>query len=336
MPDSVLDLQDLSIGYPGPHRTEHVVSSGINVSLRSAELVCLLGPNGAGKSTLPRTIAAMQPPLHGAVLLGGKNVHSLPKLELARTLSVVLTERITVGMLTAYEVVALGRSPYTGWSGTLRNHDHKVVEESIRAVDAAHLANRFVSELSDGERQKIMLARALAQEPQVMILDEITAFLDLPRRVEIMRILHDLAHKRDRAILLSTHDLDLALATADRVWLLPRGKPLVVGGPEDLVLNGQFSSAFASEGVHFDEEAGTFSTHRSHRGEVALSGEGPAARWTRRALERHGYRVTSSGRLLLNVSSSQDQLIWEIRSGSRTETRTSIEEVLSFLKTSPF
>jgi iron complex transport system ATP-binding protein len=334
MSNSVLNLHDLAVGYPGPHRSRNLLTGGINLSLRSGELVCLLGPNGAGKSTLLRTIAGVQPPLEGEVCLGERNIHSLPKLELARKLSVVLTERITVGMLTSYEVVALGRSPYTGWSGTLRDEDHAIVEESIRAVEAAHLANRYVSELSDGERQKVMLARALAQEPSVMILDEITAFLDLPRRIEIMRILRDLAHQRDRAILVSTHDLELALSTADRVWLLPKGAPLVAGAPEDLVLTGHFSSVFAGDGVHFDEEAGTFSMHRSSNGEIALLGEGSPARWTRHALERSGYRVTSSGRLRLTVTNLQNRLVWELGNGARTERRTSIEQVLSLLKSS--
>jgi len=334
MPNSILDLQDLCVGYPGPHRTRTVVSSGINLSLRSGELVCLLGPNGAGKSTLLRTIAGMQPPLQGKVLLGGRDIHSLPKRELAGMLSVVLTERILVGMLTSYEVVALGRSPHTGWSGALRDEDHAIVEESIRAVEAAHLANRYVNELSDGERQKVMLARALAQEPSVMILDEITAFLDLPRRIEIMRILCDLAHERNRAILVSTHDLDLALATADRVWLLPKGAPLVSGAPEDLVLSGDFSSVFAGEGVTFDEEAGTFSMRRCSSGEIALVGDGSAARWTRRALERNGYRITSSGSLRLRVTSLQDRVVWELQNGANTQERTSIEDVLGLLKAS--
>jgi iron complex transport system ATP-binding protein len=334
MPNSILDLHDLCVGYPGPHRTRTVVSSGINLSLRSGELVCLLGPNGAGKSTLLRTIAGMQPPLQGKVLLGGRDIHSLPKRELARMLSVVLTERILAGMLTSYEVIALGRSPHTGWSGALRDEDHAIVEESIRAVEAAHLANRYVNELSDGERQKVMLARALAQEPVVMILDEITAFLDLPRRIEIMRILRDLAHKRDRAIVVSTHDLDLALANADRVWLLPKGAPLVAGTPEDLVLSGHFSSVFTGEGVTFDEEAGTFSMRWCSSGEIALVGEGSAARWTRRALERNGYRITSSGSLRLSVMSSQDRLVWELQNGATTQERTSIEDVLNLLKAS--
>ena len=333
MSNSILDLQDLSVGYSGPSRTRHVVSRGITLSLRSGELVCLLGPNGAGKSTLLRTIAAMQPPIDGKVLLGELNIHSLPKSELARMLSVVLTERITVGMLTSYEVVALGRSPYTGWSGTLRKQDHVIDEESIRAVEAAHLSNRYVNELSDGERQKIMLARALAQEPRVMILDEITAFLDLPRRIEIMRILRDLAHRNDRAILVSTHDLELALATADRVWLLPKAGALVAGAPEDLVLNGRFSDAFASEGIQFDEESGTFSMQRIFNAEIALSADGMLARWTRRALERSGYRVSSIGPVLLTVTELQDRVIWELRHESGIERTDSIEDLLALLRT---
>jgi iron complex transport system ATP-binding protein len=264
----------------------------------------------------------MQPPLQGKVLLGERDIHSLPKLGLARVLSVVLTERTSVGMLTSYEVIALRRSPYTRWSGALRDEDHAIVGESIRAVEAARLANRYVNELSDGERQKVMLARALAQEPSVMILDEITAFLDLPRRIEIMRIL------------VSTHDLELALATSDGVWLLPKGTPLVSGAPEDLVLSGHLSSVFAGEGVTFDEEAGTFSMRRSSSGEIALLGEGSAARWTRRALERNGYRITSSGRLGLRVTSLQDRVVWELQNGANTQERTSIEDVLSLLKAS--
>lgn len=143
-------LKDLEVGYTSPLHARHVVSSGINLSLYPGELVCLLGPNGAGKSTLLRTIAAMQKPLACDVLLRGQNIHSLSKAALARRLSVVLTERVSAGLLTAYDVVALGRSPYTGWSGTLRDEDRSIIDESINAVDAGHLAARMIGELSDG------------------------------------------------------------------------------------------------------------------------------------------------------------------------------------------
>jgi iron complex transport system ATP-binding protein len=335
MNETILTLRELSVGYRGPGKRLHTVAAGINLSLHAGELVCLLGPNGAGKSTLLRTAAAMQKPLAGEVLLEGRDVQSIPKTELARQLSVVLTDRVTVGLLTAYEIVSLGRSPYTGWSGALSDDDHRIVEESIRAVGAEALAQRYVSELSDGERQKVMVARALAQQPRIMILDEITAFLDLPRRVEIMQILRNLAHRQGRAILLSTHDLELALGTADRVWLLPTGGKLVAGVPEDLVLGGIFAGAFASEGVHFDAEAGSFKTHASFHSEVALAGEGVPARWTRRALERAGYQIgaAQSGRMLVTACHAGDRPVWELSIGGHLQEHASIESLLAAIRT---
>ena len=332
MAKAVLELRTLSVGYRGPRKSRHLVAAGIDLSLRAGELVCLLGPNGAGKSTLLRTAAAMQAPLGGEVLLDGRNIHGVPKPELARVLSVVLTERVTAGLLTSYDVVALGRSPYTGWSGALREKDHAIVEESIRAVDATHHAHRFIGELSDGERQKIMLARALAQQPKIMILDEITAFLDLPRRVEIMQILRRLTHEHGRAVLLSTHDLELALSGADRVWLLPKGGSLIAGAPEDLVLQGHFATVFASEGIHFDEEAGSFSIRRTFRGDVALEGDGVLGEWTRRALERGGYRVSAAGRTTVTARHVDNQSCWRLSLDGCVEEHLSIESLLDALR----
>jgi iron complex transport system ATP-binding protein len=327
---AILETRDLSIGYFGPRHSKLAVASGIELQLRAGELVCLLGPNGAGKSTLLRTLAGMQTPLAGEVLLQGENIHVISKPELARQLSVVLTERVTVGLLTSYEVVALGRSPHTNWTGALTDRDHAIVEEAIRAVGAEPLARRYVSELSDGERQKIMLARALAQEPVVMILDEITAFLDLPRRVEIIRILRDLAHHRKRAILLSTHDLELALSTADRIWLLPKGETIAMGAPEDLVLRGIFASAFSSEGVRFDEVSGSFLTHGSFHSRVGLTGDGVIAAWTRRALQRGGYRVTEAEEctVQITVSTAGDRATWDVSLAGQSRRYTSIEALL--------
>lgn len=285
---SNLSVGDLTIGYQVTPLDKKVVASGINLSLPKGELVCLLGPNGAGKSTLMRTLSGMQNPLQGTVTLDGLNIHQIPSRTLATKLSVVLTERVEGGLLTAYEVVSLGRYPYTNWSGTLSERDHEVIQQSIKLVGGEELASRALTELSDGERQKIMMARALAQEPQVMILDEVTAFLDLPRRVEFMRLLRKMAHETNRAILLSTHDLDLALRSADKIWLLPKGGTLVEGAPEDLVLNGEFQKAFASEGIQFDSATGSFNIHTSLTPLVFLSGNSDARTWTLRSLERIG------------------------------------------------
>jgi iron complex transport system ATP-binding protein len=333
MGSPLLQLDKLSVGYGGGRKVDRIVASEINLALFAGELVCLLGPNGAGKSTLLRTVAGMQHPLGGQVLLNGQDLHALSKPQLARQLSVVLTERVTAGLLTGYEVIALGRAPHTGWSGSLSARDHAIVQESIDAVGATPLAHRYVSELSDGERQRIMLARALAQEPQIMVLDEITAFLDLPRRVEIMRILSMLAHERQRAILLSTHDLELALSASDRIWLLAPGGAILAGAPEDLVLAGAFASAFAGQGVQFDEEAGSFTIQRMQHSEIGLDGEGMLARWTRRALERRGYGVVLStgvsGRV--RIANRNEKPAWEFSLNGQTGVCPSIESLLAAL-----
>lgn len=291
MKNPVLQTHHLDIGYKQARRAAKVVVSDIDVTLHAGELVCLIGPNGAGKSTLMRTLAGMQPALAGEVDLLGEAVGSLNPREMARRLGIVLTERQDVGKLTAYELVALGRYPHTDWTGRLSEDDERAIQAAIEAVGAVDLATRQVNELSDGERQKVMIARALAQEPAVILLDEPTAYLDLPRRVEIMATLRTLAHQTGRAILLSTHDLDLALRTADTLWLLPKGGPLMVGAPEDLVLNGALAEAFRSEGVEFDLQTGSFRMVAHQIGEIGLIGEGVVAIWTARALERLGFRI---------------------------------------------
>jgi iron complex transport system ATP-binding protein len=287
---TILETTNLSIGYRQRRQPDRVVAAELGLSLEAGKLVCLLGPNGVGKSTLMRTLAGMQPALNGRILLDGESVASLRPKTLARKLSVVLTEQVNAGLMTSYALVALGRYPYTDWRGNLTEADEAIVRHSIEAVGAVSLANRPVSELSDGERQKVMIARALAQEPMVMLLDEPTAYLDLPRRVEMMQIMRRLTHDGQRAILLSTHDLDLALRNADVIWLMVDGR-IEVGAPEDLVLSGAFAAAFAAEGVQFDPVSGSFQISRRQKGTVDVIGEGVKALWTVRALERNGYQV---------------------------------------------
>ena len=291
---ATLQARELAIGYRPSRQPAKEIAAQLNLDLQPGQLVCLLGPNGAGKSTLMRTLAGMQPPLRGSVLLHGANITTLHPPGLAQQLSVVLTEQVDVGLLSAYALVALGRYPHTDWRGTLTAADELVIQQAIIAVGAEALASRLVSELSDGERQKVMIARALAQEPKLMILDEPTAFLDLPRRVEIMQILRRLAHEQACAILLSTHDLDLALRSADAIWLMADGQ-LHVGAPEDLVLNGTFGRAFASEGVTFNPLTGSFQIDQAHKGEIDVIGDGIQAVWTIRGLERIGYKIVKGG-----------------------------------------
>jgi iron complex transport system ATP-binding protein len=291
---TTLELRNLAIGYKSGHRELRVVARNLNLKLRRGQFTCLLGPNGVGKSTLLRTLAGLQLPLDGEALLDGCPLQSLGPRKLAQRLSLALTERVPVGTLPVWSLVAMGRYPYTGWSGRLTPEDEAIVQGAIEAMSMTHLAFRPMCELSDGERQKAMIARALAQQPLVMLLDEATAYLDLPRRVELMQLLRELARQRGCSILLSSHDLDLSLRHADRLWLLSSDGKMREGIPEDLVLGGGFCATFADSALDFDPWSGAFLPSRNPKGRISLDGSGLAAIWTRRALERHGFEVVGN------------------------------------------
>ncbi len=328
----ILQARGLCIGYAPRGRPRLEVAAHLEVELFTGELVCLLGPNGAGKSTLVRTLAGLQMPLGGEVLLRGGDLHALTESERARLLGLVLTERVDAGNLSAHALAGLGRYPYTGWDGRLSPADEEVVRWALAAVGAGDLAARSVGELSDGERQKVMIARALAQEPAVLLLDEPTAFLDLPRRVEIVQLLRRLAGGGDRAVLLSTHDLDLALRCADRLWLLPPGGPLQTGAPEDLVLSGAFQRTFA--GVEFNPATGSFQLEQEPEGEVGLQGEGLDALWTARALERAGFRVDGSGNAEVRVEIVHQDggTAWRLLTASGPRLCTTLYEMVGCVR----
>jgi len=311
MPTSapLLTAKELTVGYSSSKKPSRPVAGPLLLNLWPGELVCLLGPNGAGKSTLLRTLAGLQAPLGGHLTLGGSALASLSAPARARQLSVVLTDRVDSGNLTGRELVRLGRHPHTSWLGGLSAHDETQVEAALAATGTEALAHRRVGELSDGERQKILLARALAQDTPLVLLDEPTAHLDLPNRVSLMRLLHRLARQTGKAILLSTHELDLALQAADQVWLLSVDGALRTGTPEDLVLSGTFAAAFAHEGLAFDPVTGTFALHAPTGPAIQLVGDGAAAFWTRRALERAGF-VPTTVPAALRVTATTTPLHW--------------------------
>ena len=289
--DPVLQTSKLKIGYKNGGKTPKVIARELNLQLNAGEFVCLVGPNGVGKSTLLRTLTGLQPRLTGEILLSGKELEANHPRELASQVSVVLTSPISVGAMRVDELVAMGRFPFTGLFDRMSEHDWEVVHQTLRVVGVSNLSQRYVHTLSDGERQKVMIARALAQEPRLLILDEPTAYLDLPGRVVVMDLLHDLADGHDKAVLTSTHDLELALRHADRIWLMDEQGQISQGAPEDLVLNGSFAQTFNRSGVRFDPLSGTFDTQNSSTKAVFLEGKGPEVVWTRRALRRAGYRV---------------------------------------------
>ena len=269
-----IHIDSLSIGYPDKSGTK-IVADGICADIRGGELTCLLGANGVGKSTLLRTLSAFQPKLGGNIYIDGREIGDYTDKQLSRLISVVLTEKCDIRNMYVSELVGLGRSPYTGFWGTLSAEDREIVRQSIELVGIAHLDGRMVHTLSDGERQKVMIAKALAQQTPVIILDEPTAFLDFPSKVEMMQLLHRLSRQTGKTIFLSTHDLELALQIADKVWLMDRQSGVTVGTPEDLSLDGSLGSFFARKGLVFDLEKG-------------LSRHGPRYAMVRTALQRNG------------------------------------------------
>ena len=206
----MIELQHLTVGYG-----EKVVLSDLNLTIKAGQMVCLLGANGAGKSTILRTLSGFQPPLSGRVLIEGRDLLSLSVSQRSRAVSVVLTERVEVPYMKVADLVGMGRSPYTGFFGTLSKEDKSIIGEAIEMVGIRNLAERTIDTLSDGERQKALLAKALAQQTPIILLDEPTAFLDFHSKVSILRLMLRLAHETNKAILLSTHDVEMAIQLSD-------------------------------------------------------------------------------------------------------------------------
>jgi iron complex transport system ATP-binding protein len=241
-----LQLNHLTTGY-----NNRIVTPDINATLVPGELTSLLGPNGVGKSTLLRTLCTFLPSLQGDIVLGDKVLSELSASQLSRLVGVVLTERPDVQNMTVRDMVGMGRSPYTGFWGRLTAEDEQYVTEAMKLAGIVALEHRMFSTLSDGERQKVMIAKVLAQQTPVILLDEPTAFLDFPSKVEMMRLLRRLAHEMQKIIFLSTHDVELALQLSDRLWIMHPGE-LVMGKPAELSENGELARFIQVDGIRFD------------------------------------------------------------------------------------
>ena len=325
MRSPLLVTHDLVVGYG-----RRKLFESLSLCLRSNTFVCLIGANGAGKSTLLKTLSGLREPLAGIVQLQSKNLYHLSPEQRAKQLSLVLTERLELDWLSVEELVSLGRHPYTNWQGHLDKHDREIVRQAIAAVGMSDLRKKSITQISDGERQKAMIARALAQQTKLLILDEPTAYLDLPRRVEVMQLLRSLAHQDGRTILMSTHDLDLALRSADQLWLITSTGNLVVGTPEELVLQGDLGEAFSSERFEFNRDSGQFQLNYQRRSPIRLQGAGIVTTWTKRALERLGYEVTTApADLNLVVQTNPDR--WLLTQGDRQETFETLSDLSDHL-----
>nr|WP_315173670.1 ABC transporter ATP-binding protein [uncultured Flavobacterium sp.] len=252
----ILQASQISIGY-SYKKEKIVVASHIDLTLEKGKLIALIGANGIGKSTLLKTITGIQKPLSGTVSLNEKNIHELDSLSLAQNLSLVLTEKLPPSNLTVFELIALGRQPYTNWIGKLTEYDITKVNEAMELTQISHLASKKHYEISDGQLQKVLVARALAQDTPLIILDEPTTHLDLLHKVALFKLLKKLTQETEKCILFSTHDIDMAIQLSDEIIIMTP-ETVVQDQPCNLIMKGSFNTLFKDEHIIFDAEKGKF------------------------------------------------------------------------------
>lgn len=249
---SILKAEDLVVGYENKK-----VVQGINFEVKEGDVLCLLGANGSGKTTILRTLSGLLKPLEGKVLLKNENLYHIPENKVAKQLAVVLTERKSMGLLTAFEVAAMGRYVHTDFFGKLKEHDIKIVTEALKMVNAINLADRYIHQLSDGEKQKIFLARALAQEPKLIIMDEPTSFLDVRHKAELVHIINKLSKERNITIIASLHEIGLAIRCSDMLMLVKDGGILDYGQPDKVMSPSKIKLLYGIDDAQYEQILGT-------------------------------------------------------------------------------
>lgn len=327
-----IQLQNLSVGFLSKKRSSQILFKDLDLTCKSGEIIGLVGKNGVGKSTLLKTLAGLLDPLKGNIQINGKILKSFTKKELARQISYVSTEIPVVNNLTVYDFVSYGRFPYTSWLGKLSYEDKNSIEQAIAQVGIQHISLKFITEISDGERQRAMIARALAQDTEIIILDEPTAFLDLPNRYEVIRLLNGLANRKSKTIIFSTHDLAIALHEADNLWLLTEGK-IITGAPEDLIINRGFHKLFENSQLDFNLVNGEIRLMREQTKKIGLEGKGELYFWTMRALERIGFDVTEGkSPLYVQLDDKQEKPCWILMQEENRTKFNSIYDLVLRLK----
>ncbi|MBU2061822.1 MAG: ABC transporter ATP-binding protein [Bacteroidetes bacterium] len=256
MDSTILSSSNLSIGYKSK-KDQIVIAKDLNLNLGAGKLTALIGANGIGKSTLLKTLTGIQKPLSGTVFINGEDIHKMNPAALALHLSVVLTERLPPSNLSVFDLVALGRQPYTNWIGTLSKIDTAKINEAMERSQITHLAHKKHYEISDGQLQKVLVARALAQDCPVIVLDEPTTHLDLLHKVALFKLLKRLTQETNKCILFSTHDIDMAIQLSDEMILMTP-ESITQDMPCNFIANGSFNQLFNDENILFDNQKGKF------------------------------------------------------------------------------
>jgi len=297
-------------------------------------LVGIIGRNGIGKSTLLRTICGLQPALGGFVNIQGSEVRHIQKSAMAKLISYVSTDQVRVANLRVMELVSMGRFPYTNWFGKLSNEDRCVIGEAIEHTGIKNLLFKLVHQLSDGERQKVMIARALVQDTPVIILDEPTAFLDLQARHEILRLLNNLSRNNKKLILFSTHDLSIAMDEVDKLWLMT-DEGMYEGAPEDLLINQVFRKLFLNSAIEFDEKSMAFKFRRKYTGNITIRADEPFFSMARNAMERIGIEtvVNALSDYTLTLNRNNETTGWYLTGKNINSNFQSLYDLVAFINT---
>ncbi|MDO6437209.1 ABC transporter ATP-binding protein [Cyclobacterium sp. 1_MG-2023] len=324
-----IHARNLVLGYEND-RQINTVAADVSFDLYRGELTCMMGPNGVGKSTLLKAILNQNPPIKGTILMGKKEIGLLDDQERAKTIAVVLTEKIRSGLMTVRELVALGRTPHTGWLGHLSKTDNEIVERVLKVTHLDLISGKKLAELSDGQRQKAMIARALAQDSGILILDEPTAHLDLTNRFEIMHLLKKLAKEAHKAILVVTHDLEVAMETADQLWIMSHQEPLVSGSPEDLMLEGQIQKLLPGNKWEIDADNGKIML-KTPSVLPEITGPKHVRHWVRNAL-----RKNMDLPLPEKISTTDNPLEIIVYKAQKSITFSSISTMIRFFKKESF
>ncbi len=328
--ESHIKLINLTVGYrTGRHK--RTVIPHIQLEAPRGSLIALVGANGSGKSTLLKTLAGLQPPLNGTVEIAGRQLEHYARPDLARKLSFVGTHNDMHAMMRVHQVVSYGRYPYTNIVGRLHEKDKEQIRKAMHDTGIFHLRDAFVGEISDGEKQRVLIARSLAQDTDIILLDEPTAFLDVKNKFEVLHLLGRLAHEKQKIILFSSHDLQIVLGTADFLWFIDH-KRIIQGLPEELVLKGTINELFRHSEVFFDANENEFRINRDYRFCINLKGDGAAYKWTQRALDRLNINVDADcTNPIVAIAEQGEEIFWEVESRAEKQRFFSLTDLMAFL-----
>lgn len=332
-PEIIIELQNLVVGY---HKKRNPVSVMCfpEIKVEKGDFIAIAGPNGIGKSTLIKTLVQLIPELSGKIMFKGRPASIYSRNALASLISYVSTEAIHNHQMTVRDLVTFGRYPYTNWFGKIENEDMGIVDEAIAMLEIEHLATRFIDEISDGERQKAMIARAIAQQTEIVILDEPTAFLDLPHKHEIVNLLGRFSREFRKTIIFTTHDLGIAIREVDKLWILS-DTGFYYGSPEDLVLNGTISKTFNTSKVAFDNRKGDFSIKKTYKPFFYITGKNSVVHWTKNAIEKDGYTILdkeTDSQPVITIEQSASEYLWKCSSQGKVTVLNSISELRMFIR----